>query len=49
MNMQVAGTAEEQNATTEAVNRNIMNISDVAEKSAQTARKTVSSSDDLAC
>jgi len=48
MNMQIAGAAEEQSATTEEVNRNIVSISDVAEESAQAAQKTASSSDDLA-
>lgn len=48
MNMQIASAAEEQSATTEEINRNIVNISDVAEQAATGAHQTANSSDDLA-
>ena len=48
MNIQIASAAEEQSATTEEINRNIVNISDVADETAEGSKRTASSSDDLA-
>ena len=48
MNLPIAGAAEEQRSTIEEVNRNIVNISDVAEDTATAAKQTAQSSDDLA-
>ena len=48
MNAQIASAAEEQLAVAEEINRNITNISHVSEESADGARETSSSSEQLA-
>ena len=48
MNMQIASAAEQQSTTTEEINRNIINISDVAEEASTGAQQTANSSDELA-
>ncbi|MGM0593659.1 MAG: methyl-accepting chemotaxis protein [Pseudomonadota bacterium] len=47
MNTQIATAAEEQTAVAEEVNRNITNITEVAEQSAEGARHTASISEEL--
>ena len=48
MNMQIASAAEEQSSTAEEINRNIVNISEVAQETAVGSQRTSSSSDALA-
>ena len=48
MNMQIASAADEQSATAEEINRNIVNISEVAEETASGAQQTANASDELA-
>ncbi|MFD2113857.1 methyl-accepting chemotaxis protein [Thiorhodococcus fuscus] len=48
MNIQIASAAEEQSATAEEINRNIVSISDVANETAEGSQQTASASDDLA-
>ena len=48
MNMQIASAAEQQSATAEEINRNIVNISDVANDTATGSRQTATASDELA-
>ncbi len=48
MNMQIAGAADQQSTTAEEINRNIVNISSVAEENAAGARQTSQAIDDLA-
>jgi len=48
MSTQIASAAEQQSATTEEINRNIVNISSIANETAAGAQQTVSSSGDLA-
>ncbi|VAW67150.1 Methyl-accepting chemotaxis sensor/transducer protein, partial [hydrothermal vent metagenome] len=48
MSTQIASAAEQQNATTEEINRNIVNISNIANETATGAQKTVASSQEMA-
>ncbi len=47
MNLQIASAAEEQSQVAEEINRNIINISEVAEKSAEGAQQTSVASEEL--
>ena len=48
MNIQIASAAEEQSATAEEINRNIVNISDIAQETSKGSQQTFNSSDELA-
>jgi len=48
MSTQIASAAEQQNSTTEEINRNIVNISSMANETATGAQKTVESSQEMA-
>ncbi len=48
MSNQIASAAEQQNATAEEINRNIMNISGMSTETAAGAQQTVSATEDLA-
>nr|WP_275957801.1 methyl-accepting chemotaxis protein [Rhabdochromatium marinum] len=48
MNSQIATAAEEQNAVTEDINRNITHIGEVAQQNAQSSRQTATASGQLA-
>jgi len=47
MNLQIASAAEEQSSVAEEINRNVVNINQVAEQSAEGVKKTASASDEL--
>lgn len=47
MNLQIASAAEEQSSVAEEINRNVVNINQVAEQSAEGVSKTASASDEL--
>jgi len=47
MNEQIASAAEEQSSVAEEINRNIINVRDLAEQSAKNANQTASNSGDL--
>ncbi|VAX01474.1 Methyl-accepting chemotaxis sensor/transducer protein [hydrothermal vent metagenome] len=48
MSIQIAGAAEEQNATAEEINRNIINITQAAGEASDGAKQTATASDELA-
>ena len=48
MSTQIASAAEEQNATAEEINRNIINISSMSNETSQGAQQTVTATEDLA-
>lgn len=48
MNMQIATAAEQQSAVAEEINKNIVNISDIVDKSVDSAGQTASASNELA-
>lgn len=48
LNTQIASAAEEQSSVAEEINRNIVNISHVAERNAENAQQTSRASEDLA-
>jgi methyl-accepting chemotaxis protein len=48
MNIQIATAAEEQNAVTEEMNRNVVSINDLSENSTRTARDVASAGSELA-
>jgi len=48
MNIQIASAAEQQSATAEEINRNIVNISQIADETANGALQTSSATDELA-
>ncbi|MEM7027128.1 MAG: methyl-accepting chemotaxis protein [Pseudomonadota bacterium] len=48
MNMQIASAAEQQSSTAEEINRNIVNISDIAQETSSGSQQTSNASDELA-
>jgi methyl-accepting chemotaxis protein len=47
MNTQIASAAEEQSATTEEMNKNIININQLADETANSAAQSTAASDEL--